>query len=320
MTIRLGHVVAAARRLRSYIPETPLYRSDGLSALLGADVWIKVETVNAVGSFKLRGALNTLLGSDGAPIAVTSSTGNHGIAVARAASMLGLACEVFVPAHALESKVAAIRAQGAKVHVGGHDIDDAKDRARAFAAERRGRFVDDGESEELIAGAGTVGLEIALGLPDVDHVFVPMGSGSLAAGVAIAVTGIQPSATVCTVQSSGAPAMTRSFHAKRPVEAPIDTIGDCIVCRVPATTALHLLLEHVGDAVLVDDRDLLSAVHTALCMAGVLVEPGAAAGLAGAFARRADLRAKRVVLVFTGANIAPAVLAQAVAGPLLGRS
>ncbi|HEY7689359.1 MAG TPA: pyridoxal-phosphate dependent enzyme [Dongiaceae bacterium] len=315
-----GGVLAAVRRLRPYIPVAPLYRSDSLSRGFDADVWLKVETASPIASFKLRGALNTLLiNREFGKIrtAVTSSTGNHGQGVAYAARLLESPADIFLPDGANPVKQAMIRMFGGRLHLGGRDIDEAKDRARLFCEQNGGTFVDDGESGSLIEGAGTIGDEIARELESVDYVFVPMGSGSLASGVAIGLKAKQPSARVIAVQSVGAPAMVESFRAGRPVERPCNTIGDAIVCRVPAETALNALIQNLDDAALVTDRDLQSAMHTLLVWAHQLVEPGAAAGLAGAWQRRSILRGRRVVILLTGANVPSEVVAQALLVPPL---
>ena len=156
----------------------------------------------------------------------------------------------------------------------------------------------------MIEGAGTVGLEIARELQGADVVFVPMGSGSLAAGVGMAMPGVR----VVAVQAKGSPAMVESFHARRAIERPIDTIADGLMCRVPAQLALDTMLAHVADAVAVSDEELLAAVRRMILGAHLLVEPSGAAGLAAAL--REDLRGKRVVVIATGANITPELFAR----------
>jgi len=315
-----GGVLAAVRRLQPHISPTPLYRSDSLSRGFDADVWLKVETATPIASFKLRGALNTLLiNREFGEIrtAVTSSTGNHGQGVAYAARLLNSPADIFLPDGANPVKQAMIRLFGGRLHLGGRDIDEAKDRARHFCEQNGGTFVDDGESGTLIEGAGTIGDEIARTLEGVDYAFVPMGSGSLASGVAIGLKAKQAAARVIAVQSVGSPAMVESFRAGKPVERPCNTIGDAIVCRVPAETALNALLQYLDDAALVTDRDLQAAMHTLLIWAHQLVEPGAAAGLAGAWQRRSILKGRRVVILLTGANVPSEAVTQALLVPPL---
>lgn len=289
-------VRAAAARLAPYAHPTPLVRSLLLSRELGCDLWIKNETVSPVASFKWRGALNAIL-REPAEAVVTSSTGNHGQGVAWAARVAGIPAHVFLPLGANPIKRAKIELLGATIHDVGHDLDDAKFKAMEFAREEGLRFIDDGDSAGVIEGAGTVGFEIAQQLERVDAVYVPMGSGSLASGVGMAL----PHPRVVAVQSKGSPAMVESFHARRAIERPIDTIADGLVCRVPAQLALDELIAHVDDAVAVSDDELLSACRAMILGAHLLVEPSGAAGLAAA--KRDDLRGKSVVIIATGANV-----------------
>jgi threonine dehydratase len=302
------------------VRDTPLVRSELLSRALDADVWLKNETVGPVASFKARGALTAVLrGRDRGAVggAVTSSTGNHGQGVAYAARAVGWPAHIFLPEGANPVKRMMIEAFGAVVHTHGRDIDEAQEEAQAFAADEGLLFVDDGESPDLMEGAGTVGLEIAGALDGIDVVFVPIGSGTLAVGVAAAVKGLQGSARVVAVQSKGSAAMVESFHARRAVELPIDTVADGLVCRVPARQALEGLWAFVDDAVALQDDTLLAAMHTLVERGHVLVEPAGAAGLAGAWDRRDDLRGRRVVLILTGSNVTPDVLRRALATPPL---
>ncbi len=311
-------IEAAARRLAPHMTPTPLVFSPALSDLLGADVWLKLETASEIASFKLRGALNALLSVEAPGSALTSSTGNHGQGVALAARRLGIPADIFVPVDPNPVKVRMIELLGGRVHVGGHDIDAAKERAYAHQARHGGTFVDDGENANLIAGAGTVGLEIGKALSGIDVLYVPMGSGSLAGGTAVGVRSVQPGARVVAVQATGAPAMVESFHARRAIERPIATRADCLVCRIPAAQALSTLIAAVDDALLVTDEEMLSAVHAYLARAHLLVELGSAAPLVGAWKEREKNRGKRVVLVVSGANAVPEIVAEALRTPPLG--
>ena len=288
---------AAAERLAPYAKEpTPLVRSLLLSSQLGCGLRVKNETVSPIASFKWRGALNDIL-REPATAVVTSSTGNHGQGVAWAARVANVAAHVFLPRQANRVKRAKIELLGATIHDVGDDLDEAKAIAMQFARDQGLRFIDDGDSEGVIEGAGTVGLEIARQLEHVDVVYVPMGSGSLASGVGMAM----PHARVVAVQAKGSPAMVESFHARRAIERPIETIADGLVCRVPAQLALDALIEHVDDAMTVGDDELLAATRAMILGAHLLVEPSGAAGLAGAM--KHDLRGKTVVVIATGANI-----------------
>ncbi len=286
-------VAAAAERLRPFAQPTPLVRA----LLLG--VWVKNETVSPIASFKWRGALNAVLREGSARGVVTSSTGNHGQGVAWAARVAGIPAHIFLPQGANPTKRAKIELLGATIHDAGHDLDAAKELAIAFARDEGFAFVDDGDSEAVIEGAGTVGLEIANALDLIDVVYVPMGSGSLASGVAIAIKEKHPHVRVIAVQAKGSPAMTESFHARRAIERPIDTVADGLVCRVPAQLALDLLLQHVDDALVIPDDELLAAAREMALGAHILVEPSGAAALA-AWLRKRD---RNAVVIATGSNI-----------------
>ena len=307
----------AAKRLAPYSPPTPFVRALLLSRDLGADVFVKNETVSPVASFKWRGALNAILREQPRGV-VTSSTGNHGQGVAWAAGVAKIPAHVFLPENPNPTKRAKIELLGATIHEVGHDLDAAKEIAIDFAKREGLSFIDDGESEAVIEGAGTVGLEIGWQLavggwqwngdepPPTANcqpptVFVPMGSGSLASGVAIAIKDQFPDARVVAVQSSGAPAMVESFHAREAVERPAHTVADGLICRVPARLALDQLVAHVDDAITVSDDELVAAARMMALKAHVLVEPSGAASLAAAL--HEDLRGKTVILIATGANI-----------------
>lgn len=316
----LAGIRAAAEALRPHLAVTPMVRAEVLSRAFHAEVWIKNETITPIASFKLRGALNALIRARAgghAGGAVTSSSGNHGQGVAYAARLLGVAADIFLPEIANPLKVAMIQAFGGRVHRGGADIDEAKDRAKAFAAERELLFVDDGESLDMMEGAGTVALEAAEALDAIDAVIVPLGGGNLVSGSAAALKALEPAAQVIAVQAKGAPAMVESFHARRVVERGIDTVADGLVCRVPARLALEAMWRLVDDAWLVSDEELLRAVHSMIECVHLLVEPAGAAALAGAWARREAFRDRSVVLIVTGANITGGELERALALPPL---
>jgi threonine dehydratase len=249
--------------------------------------------------------------------AVTSSTGNHGQGVAWAARSLGIPSHIFLPENPNPVKRRMIEVFGGTVHLVGRDIDEAKDEAEEFAAAERMLFVDDGESPDMMEGAGTVGLEVVDRLDGIDQVYVPMGSGTLVVGVAAAVKARQPNARVIAVQAKGSPAMVESFHAHRAIELPIDTVADGLACRVPARQALEGLWRFVDDAMVVAEEALLAGVRTLIESAHVLTEPSGAAALAAAWDRREDVRGSTMVLILSGANITPPALGRALEGPPL---
>jgi threonine dehydratase len=303
--------------IRPYHPPTPLVRSECLSRAFDADIWLKIETVSAVGSFKLRGALTEILRvrSHGSIVgAVTASTGNHGQGVAYASRILDIPANIFLPAGANLVKKAMIELLGGKVHMVGEEVDlDTKRAAREFAKEMGHTFVDDGEGLGVMEGAGTVGLEIARRLDDIYATFLPIGSGSLAAGCGAALKALQPKMRVIGVPAKGAPAMYESFRAGRVIEGSVrpGMVADGLAGRSPTELALQSLLKFLDDAVLVDDEETLASIHTLSATAHVLVEPSGAAAFAAAWHCREKLRNRRVVVVLTGANISMDTLKRA---------
>ena len=313
-------IEAAEELVRPFMPETPLVRSELLTRALEADVWLKNETVSPIASFKWRGALTSISRArDRTEVAaaVTSSTGNHGQGVAWAAREIGIPAHIFLPENPNPVKRRMIEAFGGTVHLGGRDIDEAKNLATAFAENEGLLFIDDGESPDMMEGAGTAGLEVVRRLPDIAELYVPMGSGTLVVGTAAIVKAVQPDARVVAVQAKGSSAMVESFHARRPIELPIDTVADGLACRVPARQALEGLWRFVDDAMVVPDEGLLAAVRTLIEAGHVLVEPSGAAALAAAWERRDEVRGRRIVLILSGANISPPVLRRALDGPHL---
>ncbi len=302
----LAGIEKALPLVHAHMAATPLVRSELLSQALDADIWIKNETVTPIASFKLRGALACLARAHAKGAltgAVTASTGNHGQGVAYAARALGAPADIFLPAKANPVKAAMIEAFGGRLHKIGHDIDVAKDAARQHARAKNMLFVDDGDDLDLMEGAGTCGLEIANALPHLDAVFVPVGGANLIAGVATAVKAKAKGARVLGVQAKGSASLHDSFHAKRKVERPIDSIADGLTQRVPPELAFQVMCKLVDDMMLVSDDELLAGIHATAEQAQVLVEPAGAAALCGAVARRAEIKGKRVVLILSGANL-----------------
>ena len=316
----LAGIEDAAAAIGGRAGATPLVEADALSAAFGAEIWLKNETVAAIGSYKLRGALTALLreqARNGLAGACTSSSGNHGLGVAHAARLLGVPAHVIVPEGANPLKAAAIRRTGAHLSVGGSDIDGAKAAARDHAAAHGLYFVDDGENADMMDGAGTIGLEIGRDGPAFDRVYVPMGSGNLAGGTAAALAALRPDTEVIAVNGEGSTAMAESFRAGHAVERPITASIDGINTRVPARLALAAVLAAVADVRIVTEADIFAAVHALAECAHVLVEPASASTLAAAWADRADLKGRRVCLVLTGSNITMPHLRRALAAPSL---
>jgi len=303
-----------------HLPRTPLVPSPALSLLLGTRIFLKLETCSPVGSFKARGAffaisewLKTInkASRHSRPRLVTASSGNHGLAVAYASGILGVDAAVYVPENASATKTEAIRQHGVALVRAGKDVDEAKAQARDYAVEGGGWWLEDGREPNVAIGAGTIGAEIVEDLPEADEIIVPVGNGALIGGVGSAARALSPEIEVTGVQPEKAPAMARSYHARKPVNTDAcDTIADGLAARVAIPEAVELMCEVVTNMIEVTEVSIRRAVRALADQAHVLVEPAAAAALAGAIERREQLVGKNAVLVLTGANIDRAVLLQ----------
>lgn len=306
--LSLEDVRAAAERLRPFVVRTPLERSDRLSELCQADVWLKYECFQFTGSFKLRGALNALLLAQ-APRVVTVSAGNHGLGVARAARMLGTQASVVLPTTASAAKIAALERSGAELILCGATYDEAELAGRALAAERGQPFVSAYNDPAVIAGGGTVALEILEDLPATGTLVVPAGGGGLIGGTGVAAHALHPDLVLYGVQSTASPALHAALEAGRLVPVELhDSLADGLAGNVEAgSITFDLVREHVARIALVDEPSIAEAMRFLLEEEHVLVEGSAAVGVAAVRRRLLDLHGP-TVLVLTGRNVAARVL------------
>jgi threonine dehydratase len=257
----------AAVRTREVARETPVFRSDTLSRLIGREVRLKAENLQRTGSFKIRGAYNKIaLLSDAEKAAgvVAASAGNHGQAVAWAAREAGIDATIFVPQDAPMTKVEAARGYGATCEMGGTVFDEALTAALEFASERGATFVHAFEDEQVIAGQGTIGLELAGQLPDDSTVVIPVGGGGLAAGIAIALRDVRPDVKLIGVQAG------KSGY----------TIADGIFVKHPGELTMSILDELLDDLVEVSDDQIAASIGLLLERTKLLVEGAGAVSVA----------------------------------------
>lgn len=312
----LNDIIAARRHVYRYLPRTPLYHYRGLSDLVGTEIWVKHENHLPVGAFKVRGGLNLaahLSPEERRAGLFTASTGNHGQSIAFAARVHGLKATIAVPEGANPGKVAAMQNLGAEVVVHGKDFDTAREWIMAEAEARGGRFVGPTE-ERLIEGVGTYALEILEDLPDVQTIIVPVGAGSGACGVCIVAKTINPRIEVIAVQSAQAPAMQLSWKSGQLVTAKMNTFAEGVATRVPFENTQRIMRRYLDDFVLVDDRDIKSAIRLLLEHTHNLAEGAGAASLAAALQLRERLAGKKTVLVLSGGNLSLARLKEVLDG------
>jgi threonine dehydratase len=306
-TVDLPAVEAARRRLRDAIVETPCAYSQTLSELTGARCFVKLENLQMTGSFKERGAANLLLQltpDDRRRGVIAASAGNHGLAVAFHAARLGAPATIVMPEYAPLIKVTNARRYGAEVVLHGSNFDEAYERARALEAERGLIFVHPFDDPRVIAGQGTLGLEVLEQLPDVEAVIVPVGGGGLIGGVGLAVKSTRPDVQVIGVQAAALPAMSRSLEARQRVRVDAaPTIADGIAVRQVGALTLELATAWVDRVVTVDEEELSNAVLLLLEIEKTVVEGAGAAPLAALLNRPLGLERRSVALVLSGGNI-----------------
>ena len=311
----LEDVFRARSVIRRYLPPTPLLRSEALSERLGFDVMIKCENVQPTGAFKVRGGLYFMSRLDDAARArgvVAASTGNHGQSIAYAAREFKTTATVFVPEGANPLKVVAMRRLGADVIEFGNDFDDCLEESERHGERTGAVFIHSANEPDLIAGVATHTLEIVEQEPDVEAVFVAIGGGSGLCGAVIAGKGIKPDLEVVGVQAELAPVVRDSWQAKtllRYDTAP--TFAEGVATREAFSLPAAILWDRVDDIMVVSDSDLKRSMLTLLETTRLVAEGAGAAGLAGAYRRREDLKGKKVAVIVSGGNVTLEGLAQA---------
>jgi threonine dehydratase len=310
--VTIDDVLRAEKIIRPYLPPTPLLNHPLLSSVLGFDAFVKLENMQQMGAFKIRGAINLLANMDDARRSkgiVTATRGNYGAALAQASAMHGVTCTVFVPQGNSPDKNAAVEALGGKIMVTGHDFDAAWDASVRHAWQSGAVSVHPAKTPELVAGQGTVALEMLEQCPQgLDVIFVPVGGGSLAAGTTTVLKSLSPQTRIIAVQAENAPAFHHAWHSKNYVPmVAANTIADGLATRVPVRYTLSMM-QGMDDFVLVSEDEICAAIRCYMHTIHHLVEGGGAAPLAAAMKMREQLAGKRVGLILTGSNIDQASL------------
>jgi threonine dehydratase len=290
----LADIQEARERLRGIAEETPIYLSETFSRRVGREVRLKAENLQRTGAFKVRGAVNkltTLSPEERAAGVVAASAGNHGQAVAWAARQLGIRATIFVPVTAPMSKVEACRNYGAATEMAGEDFEDALDAAIAHVEETGGTFIHPYEDQLVVAGQGTIGLELLDQEPDVGTVLIPIGGGGLALGIATALRALKPEVRIVGVRAG------------------VDgyTIADGIAVKVPSDFTMPLLEDLLDDIVAVTDEQISEAIVLLLERAKLVVEGAGAVGVAALLAGK-DGGTGTAVPILSGGNIDPTML------------
>jgi len=310
----IADVLRARERIAPYIHVTPLEHSTEFSRLFGNRIFHKLENLQVTGSFKVRGALNAILAlsdEERAAGVVAASAGNHAQGVAFGAGICGIRATIVMPVGTPLVKLESVKRLGAEVIRHGETYDEAAACARALAVERKAYLVHPFDDPLVIAGQGTVALEIIEQLPDFDAVVAPVGGGGLISGLGIVLKELAPKVQVIGVQAAGADAMARSLAAgrRRSVEHPV-TIADGIRVGTPGDLTLAIARDVVDQVVTVEDDEIANAVLLMVETDKSVVEGAGAAPLAALLHRRVGLSGARTVLVVSGGNIDVNVLSR----------
>jgi threonine dehydratase len=299
-------VLAAQKRISSYLKPTPLLSYPAVNELVGTEVYIKHENCQPVGAFKVRGGINLvsqLSDEEKKRGVIGTSTGNHGQSIAYASKIFGVKAIIVMPEKSNPGKVASMRALGAEIVFHGAIFDEAKIHCEQLAEQHGYRYIHSGDEPDLIAGVGTEALEMLQEEPGIDTIVVPIGGGSGAAGACIAAKGINPEIEIIGVQSEAAPAAHDSWRKGSLVERPNRTSAEGLATGIPFELPQRILREHLDDFILVSEQEILRAVVWMIQYAHTLAEGAGAAPLAAVYKIRKRLANKKVGLICSGGNL-----------------
>ena len=308
MLIEESNIHDAAARLAKWLTPTPLIRSHHLSRTLGANIWLKLETLQPTHSFKVRGAFNALLqlnDSQRMQGVVTASGGNHGLAVAYAAAQIGIPATVYLPQSATEAKLAPLRRLEPEIVIHGAAWDEANALALRNAADTGRVYVHPFDNRDVMAGQATIVRELIDQLPGIDLIVTSVGGGGLISGILSAVQHYMPATRVVGVETQGADSMYQSRKAGKIVELPaITSIAETLGARKTAQTQFDIVSQYVHDLVTVPDDAAIRALLEILNEEKLLTEPATACSLAALLEQKVRIKPdENIVIVMCGANV-----------------
>ena len=303
-------------RLKKRVRRTELIYSHYYTEKLGLQLYFKCENLQRTGSFKIRGALNFMTAQPRDALVkgvITASAGNHAQGVAFAADLLGVKSTVYMPEITPPQKVHSTRDYGAEVVLVGRNFDEACQAAWEVQKTTGALFVHPFDDELVMAGQGTIALEILDELPDLQNLIVPVGGGGLIAGIATAIREIAPHVRIVGVESQAAPSMSASFAAGRPVEKPVNvTLADGIAVKLPGTLTVPVICDCVDEIVMVQEEDIALAIVSLLEKTKMLVEGAGAVTLAAVLNKRIEGLEGKTVCLLSGGNIDVKTISQVV--------
>ena len=307
MKPELNEITAASQRLKNVLHHTELDLSSTFSRMTGGNIYLKCENRQKTGSFKIRGATNKIasMAEQGKVCSVVaSSAGNHAQGVAYAANRFGIPATIVMPESAPIAKIQATEGYGARVVLAGSCYDEAYAKACQICEEEGAAFLHPYNDLDVIAGQGTLGLEILGDLPTVDMIIVPAGGGGLLAGMIAAVKQVNPRVEVYGVQAEGANAIARSFREKKLVKTEAaSTIADGIAVKEPGDITVDIINQYCDGVVTVSDAEISSAILLLMERCKQIVEPAGATPVAAVLSGKLNVKGKNVVCVLSGGNI-----------------
>ena len=310
--LNLLMIKEAWQRITPFVHQTPLQHSRTLSEIANSQVHLKLENMQKTGSFKIRGAVNKIFSLSPQEMdcgVITASAGNHAQGVAWAAKANGVPAIVVMPEKAPAAKVRATKAYGANVVLQGQNYDEAYQYARILQAEKNMTFIHAFDDPAIIAGQGTIALEIMAQMFDVDAIIAPVGGGGLIAGLAVAAKEHNPKLKVIGVQAAGAPSMAQSLACGASSCLPsVSTIADGIAVKQPGDITYHYTEKYVDELILVTEDEIIAGILFMLERAKIMTEGAGVVGIAALLADKIKLPMQKVAVVVSGGNIDPMLL------------
>ena len=314
-------IFKASEVLKKTVRKTPLQRSETFSKLVGTNVFLKLESFQKTGSFKVRGAcvkLNDLAEEQRKHGVIAASAGNHAQGVAYASLEKNIPCTIVMPQNASPAKVAATRSYGAKVILRGSDYDESWVAAQEIAMDEGRTIVHAFDDAQIISGQGTIGLELLEDLPKLDEVYLPVGGGGLASGVAIAIKTKHPNVKIIGIESKAFPTMKESV-SRGAIQQLRDgyTIADGISVKSPGRLTYEIVSEYLDDLRLIDDSSIVETMFLLMERTKLVVEPAGAASLAYLISNSHPNKDKNIIALLSGGNVGMYLLGQVVAKGLM---
>lgn len=304
----INKIYEARERIKDVVVHTPLSYAPNLSHMAGCEIYLKKENLQVTGAFKIRGAYNKIAKLDDKQRkcgVVAASAGNHAQGVALSALKFGIKAVIVMPETTPLTKINGVKHYGAEVILAGANYDEAYAYATEYAKEHSLTFVHPFEDEEVMAGQGTLALDILDGCSDFDAILIPVGGGGLISGMAMAIKSVKPTIEVIGVSAKGAPALKESFESGRPIDSlSVKTIADGIAVRDTSPITLNYILQNVDRFISVDDEEIASAILFLLERQKLVVEGAGAVGVAALLHHKLEhLKGKKVAVVLSGGNV-----------------